>query len=106
LPAGHLDGEETLRQAMVREAQEEINVTVAADALGLVHIVNRRAADHERVDFFFTAGEWVGEPKIMELDKCDDLRWFPLNGLPANITPEVRQALDHFKSGLNYSEIW
>lgn len=39
--AGHLDGNETLRQAMIREAKEEANIELDLTDLELVHTMNR-----------------------------------------------------------------
>ena len=36
----------------------------------------------ERIDFFFTARRWAGEPRIVEPAKCAALEWFPLSALP------------------------
>ena len=103
-PAGHLDGNETLKQAMIREAKEEIDVVLDPEDLELVHTMDRRIPDDERVDFFFTAKKWQGEPKIMEPDKCDDLSWFEFNNLPKNIIPYIKQAIDSFLNNIIYSE--
>ncbi len=103
-PAGHLDGNETLNQAMVRETKEEIGVLLDPADLELVHTMNRRIPDNERIDFFFTAKKWQGEPKIMESDKCDGLSWFESNNLPKNIIPYIRQAIDSFLNNIIYSE--
>ncbi len=104
MPAGHLDGGETLTEAMVREAKEEVDVVVKREDLELRHAMHRKASNHERVDFFFTAKNWQGEPKIMEPNKCDDLKWFPMNDLPQNIIPCVRQAIESILSDKFYSE--
>lgn len=104
LPAGHLDGGETLTEAMVRETKEEVDVVVKREELELRHAMHRKAPNHERVDFFFTAKNWQGEPKIMESHKCDDLKWFPVNDLPQNIIPCVRQAIESILSDKFYSE--
>ena len=103
-PAGHLDGDEPLKQAMVREAKEEINVIMDPADLELVHTKNRRIPDNERVDFFFRAKKWQGEPEIMEPNKCDDLSWFEPNNLPRNIIPYIKQAIDSFLNNMIYSE--
>jgi len=103
-PAGHLDGDETLKQAMIREAKEEIDVILDPADLELIHIMNRRISNNERVDFFFKAKKWQGEPKIMESDKCDDLSWFEFNNLPKNIIPYIKQAIDSFLNNIIYSE--
>jgi len=103
-PAGHLDGNETLKQAMVREAKEEIDIVLDPVDLELVHTMNRRIPNNERVDFFFTTRKWQGEPKIMEPEKCDDLRWFKLDNLPSNIIPYIKQAINSFLKNIIYSE--
>lgn len=103
-PAGHLDGGETLKQAMIRETSEEIGIPLGSDDLELVHTMNRKMVNNERVDFFFVAKQWQGEPKIIETDKCDSLDWFELDKLPENIIPYIKQAIDSFLNNIIYSE--
>lgn len=104
LVAGHLDGGETFLGAIVREAKEEAGLIVKPGNLEVVHTMHRKVEDHERVDIFLTAKNWSGEPKIMEPNKCDDLRWFDLNNLPENTVPYVRQAIDKVRNKIFYSE--
>lgn len=109
LPAGHAEAGETLREAMVRETQEEVGTLSRPEDFRLAHVLYRMSnipAPHERVDFFFVVEHWGDEPKNSEPEKCDDLRWFSLNSLPENIVPEVKQAIEHFQNGIPYSEIW
>lgn len=103
LPAGHLDGGESATAAMIREAQEEIGIAVAADGLELCHVVHR-LSDRESVGFFFRCRGWSGEPYNREPHKCDDLSWFPTAALPANTVPYVRQAITLGLAGQPYSE--
>lgn len=104
LPAGHADGGESFTAAMVREAKEEIDVEVRAEDMALAHIMHRNAADGERVDLFFRADKWEGEPRIMEPHKCDELKWCGISELPANVIPYVRQALEYGLSSRVYGE--
>jgi len=94
-PAGHLDGNETLRQAIVREAKEEVDVDIKIDDLELVHIMHRKADDHERIDFYYMVEIWQGEPKIMEPEKCDELKWVAKDNLPNNLALEVKPAIEN-----------
>jgi 8-oxo-dGTP diphosphatase len=103
-PAGHLDGNETLKQGMVREAKEEIGIDLEPNDLKLIHVMNRKIPNDERLDFFFSVKKWLGEPKIMETDKCDDLNWFELNNLPKNIIPYIKQVIDSISNNTIYSE--
>lgn len=107
-PAGNLSGdEETFKQAMIREAKEEIGVKINPADLELVHVMHRKQrepTDERRVNLFFMASRWKGEPEIMEPDKCDDLRWFGFDNLPNNIIPYVRQAIECFRNRIVYSD--
>jgi ADP-ribose pyrophosphatase YjhB (NUDIX family) len=98
VPAGHLDGGEEYRDAMIREAREELGIAIALADLAPAGVIHRRA-DDERIDFFFSASRWTGEVVNREPDKCDELRWYPLDGLPPNTVPYVRRALDNFRRG-------
>lgn len=102
--AGHLDGNETFIQAMVREAKEEANIDLKPKDLEVVHIMHRKCPSEERIDFFIKAKSWAGEPKIMEPSKCDDLSWFELNSLPSNLIPYIKQAIECVENKTLYSE--
>jgi 8-oxo-dGTP pyrophosphatase MutT (NUDIX family) len=77
-PAGHLkDDEETLSQTVVREAREEAGIEIDPADLDLVHVMHRKQeapTSERRVNLFFTAKKWRGQPEIMEPDRCDDIR--------------------------------
>ena len=109
LPAGHLEADETLRQAAAREVKEETGLSVRPEDLRLAHVLYRRSSiptPHERADFFFVAGEWQGELYNAEPHRCDHADWFSLVALPENIVPEVKQAIEQIQTGALYSEIW
>lgn len=104
LPAGHVEDNETIRAALRRETKEEIGILLKLEDLKLVHVMHRKEKDI-RVDFFFTIKEWKQEPKNNEPNKCDDLRWFPINNLPKNTIPYIRKAIENWQSETFYSEI-
>jgi 8-oxo-dGTP diphosphatase len=104
LPAGHMDGNETAREAGARESLEEINVNIEPSDLEICHVMHRKTEPEERIDFFMTTKRYTGEIKNAEPEKCDDLRWFPLSKLPDNIIPYIKEALTNFQKGRFYSE--
>jgi 8-oxo-dGTP pyrophosphatase MutT (NUDIX family) len=103
VPAGHLDGNETVIAAAAREAEEEIGVQIDADDILFSSVMHRNEND-ERVDFFVRIAKWNGEPVNAEPDKCDELRWMSVNDLPLNTIPYVRQAIQNHLNRVKFDE--
>jgi mutator protein MutT len=103
VPAGHLDGDETVVQAAAREAREEIGVRVETGNIIFSSVMHRREGD-ERVDFFVHVRAWQGEPFNSEPDKCDDLRWVNIHNLPENTIPYVRKAILNHLEEVRFDE--
>jgi len=103
VPAGHLDGNETVRKAAVREAQEEIGVQIDPADITFAGVFHRHEGD-ERIDFFVHVLDWKGAPLNAEPEKCDELRWTDINDLPENTIPYVRRAIENFRAGVFFEE--
>jgi len=103
VPAGHLDGGETVMDAAAREAKEEAGVMIEESGMSFSSVMHR-IEDDERVDFFVHVRKWRGEPFNAEPDKCDDLRWVDIDSLPENIIPYVKQALHNHLNGIKFDE--
>ncbi|MEJ2776511.1 NUDIX domain-containing protein [Sulfolobaceae archaeon RB850M] len=102
--AGHVEARESATNAIIREAMEEAGIKLSREDLVLIHVMHR-FENQERVDFFFSAIKWIGEPTIKEPNKAEALRWFELSKLPENLVPYVRQAIDlGLLKGQIYSE--
>ena len=103
--AGHVEAGESVLEAAVREAREELGIEVSpADLLPLTTLHRTggtgRAID-ERVDFFLACRRWDGEPALRET-KASDLRWVPLtalDSLPGPVVPHERQVLAALAAG-------
>jgi len=99
--AGHVERGETAYDAARREALEEIDVReLALEFVTSMHRTRHADPIDERIDFFFTARSWVGEPRIVEPAKCAELRWCALDALPDPVVPHERMVLDGLRAGL------
>lgn len=98
VPAGHMDGNEEVKHAAIREAREECGIDLAEEDLQVAGVMHRRSSD-ERIDFFLVASNWSGEITNTEPDKCDELIWVDMQRLPENMIPYVRQAITNYRDG-------
>jgi len=103
VPAGHLDGGETVRMAAQREALEEIGVHIDLGDIVFTSVVHRQS-ESERIDFFVHITRWQSEPFNTEPDKCDELRWCDVDELPENVIPYVKQSIQNFRDGVVFEE--
>ncbi len=104
LIAGHLDGGETAKQCIIREAGEEAGVKVSPEDLEVAHVMHRLSPDREYFDIYLRTEKWTGEITNMEPEKCDELKWFNMDGLPDNMLPEVKLALENINKNVHYGE--
>lgn len=105
LVSGHLDGNESATEALIREAREEAGIILEAKDLVFKHAMHNISSGKEYLYLFFTASKWRGKPKILEPEKCDDLSWFDLDNLPTNIIGNIRKAIFYTQNGILYSEL-
>jgi len=104
LPAGALEPGETIRDAAIREASEEVGVAIDPASLRHAHVVHSRPEGSDWVGHFFNAASWTGEPRICEPDKHAELCWAPLARVPPLTIPYVGQALACIGRSESYSE--
>lgn len=105
--AGHVDPGETFTQCLIREAGEEAGILLKPEDLKVVHIMHRNSGmsvNNEIVDVFFIADKSAGKIENKESHKCDDLSWFELDNIPANIIPYIKQAIKNINDNIYYSE--
>ena len=105
VPAGHVDGGETIWEAMQREIEEETDILIA-ESLKPAHVMHRmkQTETEERIDYFFKVTAWHGTPCNNEPEKCADLCWFKTNELPEKMVPYVQFGLEQVLDGKLFSE--
>lgn len=104
--AGHVEHGELPTDAVLREAREEIGIELERSNVRCAHVMYRTKSDEtgDRLDYFFEAKKWSGEPTILEAAVCDDLAWFSLHALPENVIHHIRYAIESVERGEAYSE--
>lgn len=101
--AGHVEQGETAYAAAQREATEELGVSdLDLTFVTAMHRTRGGEPIDERIDFFFTARAWTGEPCVVEPEKCAGLRWVglgELGELPQPVVPHERAVLSAIGAG-------
>ena len=99
--AGHVEADEEVVSAAIREAKEEAGIRIRPVDIEVVGVMHRNAGIG-RVSFFLVCRKWSGDIVNAEPDKCDDLSWHSIHDLPANMVPCIRQGLKNYRSGTYY----
>ncbi|MER7181777.1 NUDIX domain-containing protein [Streptomyces hyaluromycini] len=102
--AGHGEQESAIA-CLIREAQEEAGLSIAAEDVEFVHAVHILDAPGTvpRMELVFRARAWSGEPRVLEPDKCADWGWWPADALPEPTVAYTRAAIDGIRHGRLYT---
>ena len=90
---GKLEYLETIQECAVREAREEVGVDVTIEALLCVtdHLLPQES--QHWVSPAYLGRVESGHARNCEPRKTREVRWFPLDQLPANLTMTARNAI-------------
>jgi 8-oxo-dGTP diphosphatase len=77
LPGGHVDTDESLADALVRELKEELGIRIDPPA-GPPWTIVREASIELNM---FLVDRWHGEPQNIAPDEHDEIRWFSVDEL-------------------------
>jgi 8-oxo-dGTP pyrophosphatase MutT (NUDIX family) len=86
VPGGGIEAGETREQAAIRETLEETGYQVALDR----YVGSYRGPQLNDLRHIFRAHVTGGQP-LQSGPETRELRWFPVNELPARLTPSLRQ---------------
>lgn len=105
-PGGHLEWGESIFQTAIRESKEECGLDVSD--LELISVADEmrylKSDDKHYINIGVKANPSVGEPKLMEPDKCLEWQWFDLNDLPDRIFEGTELTLTNYKNKTLYIE--
>lgn len=100
--SGHLEIDESISTAVVREAKEELGIDIQEKDLQLVSVIHPYQEGY--MNIFFSTQKYNGIPQIMEKQKCDDLSWFNVNNLPTNTIERIRNVIECMDKGIIYDD--
>jgi 8-oxo-dGTP diphosphatase len=110
LVTGSIEQGESPKEAIIREAKEEIGIVLSDSSLVTIISINERdyfdsSKRFYSVELFFLADLPAGqEPFNAEPLKQDAMGWFTLLSLPSPMIPGVKFGLEAYFNNLNYAE--
>ncbi|MCM1545591.1 MAG: NUDIX domain-containing protein [Clostridiales bacterium] len=104
--AGHVEHGESMKDAAVREAKEELGVGIAPEKLEFFTLIHKREKENDLtfINGYFACAEFSGEPHICEPEKCSETGWFDLNNLPDGLIDDRKKAVKAYLNGVHYIE--
>ncbi len=95
LPGGHVEANEEIKQALIREAEEELGITINVKDVQFYKVLNRKINENEAyIDFAFKVTHWSKNVTNNEKDKCEEIIWIDKNKLPENILDFIPTLLE------------
>lgn len=107
LPGGHLEFNEKLVDAVCREAKEELGADISPCELKMVSVVDdfKTGGTTHYVHISFELREPQFTPVIMEPDRCEEWRYFPLDELPlGNFFPPHAGIIENYLKERLYTD--
>lgn len=106
--SGHIEKNESITQAALRETQEEIGLEIPASTLYFYTTLHTHYEEHDYFYFYFQVD--VSKLPFFEVhngepEKIEEFKWFSLSSLPRKISEFNQIALTNLETGKTLSEI-
>lgn len=105
LVAGNVEENESCIQAIIREANEEVDIVICENDLELVSTLHRQENNEESIDLFYKTTNWKGEINNNEPEKCKKLAWYSIFELPINTIDYIKKILMETTTDKKYSDL-
>ncbi len=106
VPWWRLDEWESMTIWAIRELQEEVWLKINEKNINFKSIIQHKDDRWERLYFVIEVVDFLWKPINLELEKCEEIKWFALSNLPENITSQVEICLKVIQNKINYMEFW
>jgi len=104
VPGGHVEPNETFKQAACRETLEEVGLHIRPEDLVYKLTVQLSSMKDIRIDVWFEALAWTGEPKNAEPEAHSKIEWLDFDGLPDNVIDYNAFGIENIDQGIAYAE--
>jgi 8-oxo-dGTP diphosphatase len=100
-----MEGRETMKEAMIRELEEELNIHAEEADLNITHISHTVAGDRVYFNIYMEVSRYTGEITNCEIDKCSEISFHSMEEIAGK--PEFQyevETLEKIFKGEKFSE--
>ena len=99
-PGGTVEFGETVENAVKRETKEELGIDV--EPIKFINFTNHiiKSENQHWVSLNYLVKIVKGEPRNMEPEKTDEIKWFSFDNLPENMTQTTREPIQEYIKSL------
>lgn len=104
--SGHVEDNESMKMTAIREAKEEIGIDVKIEDVQFMTLTHEKTPTTDVIYYngHFKTTKWKNEPKVGEIEKCEEIKWFAIDDLPENMIESRKQAIENYKNHIPYNE--
>lgn len=103
--SGHVEENESMITALVREVKEELGIDLIKENIEFGTFIHKRYQSSVYYNAYFLAHGDNCDFRIDEPEKCSELKWFDINDLPKEFIEDRRVALENIMFKISYSEM-
>lgn len=103
--SGHVEENESMISALIREIKEELGVNVRKENVEFGTFIHKKDQSVIYYNAYFLVNGDNYDFKINEPEKCSELKWFYILDLPKELIEDRRIALENIMHKILYSEI-
>jgi len=101
LPGGHIEADESFKEAIIRESLEEAGVKIKN--LKFLCVANTDAYKGYQTILVSFVADWdSGEPKDFEHENIGEWKWYDMDDLPSPLFTPTKIVIDSYKTGKNF----
>ena len=101
IPGGGVKKGEAIKDTIVRELKEEVNLLISSQKLKLITVLQSNIEYKNDFSFMFAldnlTDEDVNGVKLNDKSEIAEIRWFDLNNLPSNLSKMTEITLNRYK---------
>ena len=98
MPGGKVNFGETLKEAAIREIDEETGVNVSEKTLLLISVTDDILENVHFATIGFLCKSFPREPRVVEPNEITEWKWFDLNKLPTPIFFPSEKILENYRN--------